>query len=331
LATFTYRDVRMILAEPDQIFVDNVIDALNSRGIRDPLVCRTADALRLAMAMPTDLLLCDVDLPGLDFCAVAQDIRHSRLGASPFAIMIATARPSTVVDLPRVITSGIDYIVLKPMPADQVARRIDGFTRARKPFVVTADFIGPSRRARRRDDGSDDDVVHVPNTLRVKVLFNDRLALLDKLLEFGNAQLGKKKSETRLNAVIRLVRRLIELRQQHKDSPYADEWRRSVGLLVDKIDEVVAEHKGSPATDHVGEIAARVGQIARRWGEANARPTEVEVALLAQLADALLGASVTEGDVADIAREIAAMVDRFLAKDESENRPQDEQGVGGRK
>jgi len=318
LPTFTYRDVRMVLAEPDQIFADNVIDALSSRGIRDPLVCRTAEALRMAMAMPVDLLLCDVDLPGLDFQAVVQDIRHSRLGTSPFVIVIATARPSTLADLPRVITSGIDYIVLKPMPADQLARRVDGFTRGRKPFVVTADFIGPSRRARRRDDGSDDDVVQVPNTLRVKVLFNDRLALLDKLLEFGHGQLGKKRSETRLNAVTRLVRRLIELHQQHKDSPNAADWQRGVGLLVEKIGEVVAEHMGSPATDHVGEIAARVGQIARRWGEANARPTEVEVALLAQLADALLGASVTDGDAADIAREIAAMVDRFLAKDEGE-------------
>jgi len=316
--TFTYRDVRMVLAEPDQVFAANVIDALGTRGIRDPVVCRNAGALSGAMTAPIDLLLCDIDLPGLDFPATVQDIRHGRLGTSPFAIVIATARPSTTNDLPRILASGIDYIVLKPMPADQVMRRVDGFTRGRKPFVVTADFIGPSRRARRRNDGSDDEVTLVPNTLRVKVLFNDRIHLMGKLIEIGHARLGKKKSETRLKSVPRMVRRLIELRQRQMDAPRGSDWLRATALLADKSEEVVSDHKGKAATGHVGEIAARIGQIARRWSDSGERPSEVEVALIAQLADALLGATVADGDVPDIAREIAAMVDRFLARDEGE-------------
>ena len=166
-----------------------------------------------ALAQPVDLLLCDVDLPGLDFCAMAQDIRHGRLGNNPFTVLIATARPSTMIDLGKVFVLGIDYIVIKPMTADLVVRRVDGFTKNRKPFVVTEDFIGPNRRTKRRNDGSDDDITPVPNTLRVKVLHNDRVALMPKLLEAGLERLGKKKAEVQVKAIGRLTRRLYQLHQ----------------------------------------------------------------------------------------------------------------------
>jgi DNA-binding response OmpR family regulator len=310
----------MVVAESDAVFAGNVIDALSTRGIREPAVCRSAEALRGALTGAPDLIICDVDLPGLDICTIAQDIRFGRLGRNPFAVLIATARPSTGTDLNKVMQSGIDYIVLKPMTADQVLRRVDGFTRSRKPFVVTEDFIGPSRRSKRRNDGSDDDMTPVPNTLRIKVLHNDRLSLLSKVLEVGLQRMGKKKSETQVKTVSRLTRRIVDL---HKQATVAGsglsqaEWRRAVAVLVEKSDAVVAEHKGSSTTDHVGEIAARIHQLAQRWSENNDRPPSVEMILIARLSDALLGANAQDKDVPEIAREIAAVVDNFLAKDTS--------------
>jgi DNA-binding response OmpR family regulator len=322
LPTFTYKDVKMIVAEQDAVFAGNIIDALSSRGIREPAICRSAEALRSALGGAPDLIICDVDLPGLDVCSVAQDIRFGRLGRNPFAVVIATARPSTGTDLNKVMQSGVDYIVLKPMTADQVLRRIDGFTRSRKPFVVTEDFIGPSRRAKRRNDGSDDDMTPVPNTLRIKVLHNDRLSLLGKVLEVGLQRMGKKKSETQVKSVSRLTRRIVDL---HKQATVAGatlshaEWRRAVGVLLEKSEAVVAEHKGSAATDHVGEIAARITQLVKRWAENTDRPPSVEMILISQLSEALIGASAQDEDVPEIAREIAAVVDNFLAKDAASN------------
>ena len=319
MATFTYKDVRMIVAEPDPVFAGNIIDALSSRGIKEPAVCRSAEALRTVLTGSPDLIICDVDLPGLDICVLAQDVRHGRLGKNPFAVLIATARPSTTIDLNKVMQSGVDYIVLKPMTADQVLRRVDGFTRSRKPFVVTENFIGPSRRAKRRNDGSDDDMTPVPNTLRIKVLHNDRLSLLGKVLEVGMQRMGKKRNETQVKSVSRLTRRLVEL---HKQATVAGsglsqaEWRKALAVLVEKSEAVVAEHKGSSATDHVGEIAARIFQLAKRWSENTERPPSIEMVLVAQLSDALMGANAQDADVPDIAREIAAVVDNFLSKDE---------------
>jgi DNA-binding response OmpR family regulator len=317
LATFTYRDVRMVMGDPDTIFSGNVIDALKPRGLREPAVCRNVESLRSALGHTVDLLVCDVDLPGLDFCALAQDIRHGRLGINPFTVLIATARPSTGTDLGRVFSSGIDYIVLKPMTADLVVRRVDGFTRSRKPFVVTDDFIGPSRRTKRRNDGSDDDLTPVPNTLRVKVLHNDRVALMPKLMEIGMKRLGKKKEETQIKAIGRLTHRLGLLQEQPAYRDNMGEWRNLLSLLGEKSDSVVALHKGAQ-TDHAAEIAVRIGKLARRWSDAKARPPEIEVMLMAQLAEALAGAFAQSDDIPDIARQIAAMVDGFLDKDGGE-------------
>lgn len=319
MATFTYKDVRMVVAEQDAIFAGNILDALHTRGIREPEICRTATSLATALTGTPDLVLCDVDLPGLDFCTMAQDVRQGRLSRNPFAVLIATARPSTSTDLARVMRSGIDYIVLKPMTADQVLRRIDGFTRARKPFVVTETFVGPSRRVHRRNDGSDDDLIVVPNTLRIKVRHNNRLSLLGKVLEVGQKRMGVKKSETKVRSVSRLVRRLRDLHAQGTVSGALamGEWNRTLGVLVDKTTEVVGEHRGSTSTDHVGEIAARILQLTRRWTDISGRPPAVEVILAGRLADALLGALAEDSDVPEIAREIAAVVDNFLGKEEA--------------
>src|SRR5579871_3730200 len=109
----------MVVAEQDTVFAGNILDALHTRGIREPAICRSAEALANAISASPDLVLCDVDLPGLDFCTMAQEIRQGRASRNPFAVLIATARPSTGTDLARVMRSGIDYIVLKPMTADQ--------------------------------------------------------------------------------------------------------------------------------------------------------------------------------------------------------------------
>ena len=327
MATFTYRDVHLVLGENDPIFSSNIIDALVPRGIRDAAVCRSAESLRGALAQPIDLLLCDVDLPGLDFCALAQDIRFGRIGANPFTVLIATARPSTATDLGKVFASGVDYIVLKPMTADLVIRRLDAFTRARKPFVVTDDFIGPSRRSKRRNDGSDDDVTPVPNTLRVKVLHNNRVALMPKLMEIGQQRMGKKKNETQVKAVSRLTQRLFKLREQPAYRDNLTEWKQVLALLAEKSDIVVAAHKGLASTDHAAEIAQRIATLARRWVDAGARPPDVEVMLIMQLSDALAAGIAHAENEAEMALQISAMVDVFLGKEAAAGRSDTSEGT----
>ncbi len=305
---FSYRDAQMVLGEPDPTLSRNISDALGARGLKDLAVCRDADSLRQAMAPMVDVVMCDVDLPGIDFCETAQEIRHSVMGSNPFTLLIATARPSAAADVSRVIKSGIDDFLIKPMTADLVMRRMGAFTEGRKPFVVTNAYIGPSRRAKRREDGSDDELIDVPNTLRSKVVDNARLEQLRQILEAALNDVANKKTETRLKAIDRLTQRLQNQQAEHSR---VGELRRTLDLLAEKADEVVQDHDES-AMPHIAEIASRIAKLAHRISEGSGRPGHVELSLLLKLSAALMASFTASAASQEIAGQISGMVDKYL-------------------
>ncbi len=272
--------------------------------------CRDAEQLYKAMEGSVDVVLCDIDLPGMDFSRAAQEIRHNRVGANPFAVLVGTARASSQTDTLRVIRSGIDDLLLKPTQADLVLRRISALAEARKQFVATDTFIGPSRRSKRREDGSDDDLIDVPNTLRGKLIDNQRQGQMQTALEQARKAVVDKKAETRLKTIIRTTQRLIG---QWKNRAAEAETRRSLELIAEKAEQVAAEDKGKE-TAPVAAIAVRVAKVARR---ALANPEalgKIEISLLGELADALSASYTAATGAAAVAHLIAAHVDDFLSR-----------------
>lgn len=305
---FSYRDAQMVLGEPDPALCRNISDALGARGLKDLAICRDADSLRQAMAPMVDVVMCDVDLPGIDFCDTAQDIRQSLMGSNPFTVLIATARPSAAADVSRVIKSGIDDFLIKPMTADLVMRRVGAFAEGRKPFVVTNSYVGPGRRAKRREDGSDDEVIEVPNTLRSKVVDNARLEQLRAILDAALTGVENMKTETRLKAIVRLTQRL---QQQQAEHSRVGEVRRTLDLLAEKADEVGRDHS-ELAMPHIAEIAARIAKLAHRMSEGSGRPGHLEISLLVKLSDAVMTSFTASAASIEIAGQISGMVDKFL-------------------
>jgi len=307
----TYREVQVVLGDREGQFSRDVSAALFTLGVRDLAICHDADELRGSVTPVVDLVLCDVDLPGIDFGVVSQDIRHERLGGNPFMVLIAMARPSSEADLKRIIKSGVDAFLSRPMEAGDVMRQIGGFTKGRKPFVVTQGYVGPSRRDTRREDGSDDDLMEVPNTLRAKIIEGLRFAEIQRQLEEGRTDVKRKKAGASLRTMARLTQRLV---LQQAERAKADAVVRTLRQVAEKSDEIVNEHDGVSVTGHIAAIAARVGRLARRAADDPGRSHGVEISLLAQLSDAAVGAYASATGSVDIAREIAAVVDGFLAR-----------------
>ena len=126
----------MVLGDPDPSFSRTITTALFARGLRDLAVCGDADQLRKAVNAAADVVLCDVNIPRSDFCALSQDIRHGRIGSNPFTVLIAMTGGSTESDVARVLKSGVDDLIFKPAEADLVMTRIGAFAKRRNPFVV---------------------------------------------------------------------------------------------------------------------------------------------------------------------------------------------------
>ena len=311
-----YRGIQMVLADPDPSLCRVISSALFAKGLRDLSVCTDAHQLTRAVNSNVDVVLSNVDIPPSDFCAITQDIRHGRIGANPFTLLIAMSRPANEGDIARFLQSGVDDLLIKPMETDTVINRIVAFSRRRNPFVVTPAYIGPTRRTERRDDGSDDDqVIEVPNTLKVKAVHSTRAPDLQALVESGVNGLNEKKAQSGLRVICRLARRLADLQAKPGQG---DEIRRVVRTLGMKAEELTLEHRNSVTTRHVGAIGERIARLARRSDNqpVPGPPSKVEINLLLQLSDAALAAFLNTGTGkgAGVVPEIVAIVEEYLAR-----------------
>jgi DNA-binding response OmpR family regulator len=307
-----YRSVRLVLGDSDREFNKTLTTALFPFGLRDIALCADGAQLRKAIAMTVDVVVCDIDLPGIDFRAFVQDVRHERLGGNPFIVLIATTKPTDERAVARVLESGVDDVIVKPADAATLVKRIGAFARGRKPFVVSSGYIGPSRRAGRRDDGSDDDaLVEVPNTLRAKVAHRQNPDDVARQVQAGRANLTARQAQGGVRVLARVTRKLVQLQQ---DTALVEQSRRSLRLLANKATEVTMTYRNSPAARFLVPIAERIARLAFR-AENSVRPSTVEIDLLAKLSDAAQIAAVAPAPSAsEPVPEIIAIVDTYLDK-----------------
>jgi len=306
-----YRGTVMVLGDADANFCRKVSTAFFSGGLRDLAVCADAEQLRKALASPTDVILCDVDLPGAKFHDIAQNIRQGRLGANPFVVMIALTRMTETTNIPAILESGVDDLIVKPCEAEIVVQRVGALAIRRNSFVVTPAYVGPSRRHMKRADGSDEEVVEVPNTLRAKVAQRMVSADLTGMLETGRATLADNRSQSGIRVISRLTRQLAN-QQFDENTPYGK--KHAFRTLAQKADELVEEHRDSKATFHVAAIAERIALLARRGETGTTKAMTIETGLLLQLADATLVAYLASQKSAATtsAPAILSIVDEYL-------------------
>jgi len=298
----------MMMGDTNQAYIHNVSAAFQARGLRELIVCRDGEQLRKFMDPLVDVVMCDIDLPGINFCPMVQLIRQNLMGMNPFTVMMATGRASTSTDMRQVVKSGIDDFLLKTSPADMLVRRVHAFAEARKPFVVTGDYIGPNRRPVRRDDGSDDDLIEVPNTLRSRLVDGARLSEVQEIIQKALGGLADKKSGTQLKCIVRLIKRFL---RQYVNSGGPDEMRRTLELLAAKCEAMSAEHEGK-RTDSVAEITECIARLALRLAKAPEQTSKVEASLMRRLCDALQVSFTAATGANAVAQQIAATVNRFL-------------------
>lgn len=302
----------MVVGDTDQEFNKTLSAALFPIGLRDISFCTDGAQLRTAIASNVDVVVCNTDLAGVEFHALAQDIRHQRVAGNPFIVLIATANKIDELSMARILESGVDDLLIKPIDAATLVRRIGAFAKGRKPFVVTPNYIGPTRRNDRRNDGSDEDqVVEVPNTIRAKVAFKQSAAEIGKMIEAGCSNLGEKMAHGGIKVIARMTKRLVEMQGSQT---VADQSHRTLRNLADKAAEIAMLHRNSRTTRFVAPIAERMSQLCRRAEAAGSRPPTIEVDLLAKLSDAAQIAAAADEDAPETVPEIVKIVDGYLSK-----------------
>ncbi|MFW5660972.1 MAG: response regulator receiver protein [Oceanicaulis sp.] len=107
--------------------------------------------------------------------ALVRAIRAGDVSNNPFAAILLTSWKRDGAVVRQAIGCGSDDLIIRPFSTAFAEERIRTLVRARKPFIVTSDYIGPDRRRDSQREGGAPPIT-APNVLKA-IVTNDADAL----------------------------------------------------------------------------------------------------------------------------------------------------------
>lgn len=286
------------------------------RGIRE--FAQLGDLQEAVGGSTPDLVVLDTHMPGGDACAMVQAIRHNQLGSNPFVPVIFTTWEADADVVRRVVDSGADDLLIKPLSPAQLLTRINSLVSQRKPFIVTSDYIGPERRdSDARASGIPQ--IEVPNTLKAKaagetVSSKELQDMVDRSMKVVNEQRLQRNSYQ----IAFLVDLIVKA---YKADEVGPELPVHVARLSTLANETARRLDGT-RFEHAGDLCRSLVQVTGEIDKAPRQLRKKDIELLKPLSDALVIAFNPDKDSAAVATEIAGMVRSFAGRANAEARKQ---------
>jgi DNA-binding response OmpR family regulator len=302
--------VRFVMGDSDSD-ATGVMDTLHSRGLRRTVSCNAKEQLFEALNSEiVDVLMYDYDLLSHDFVDVIQSIRRKVHGKNPFLIVIATVRDSAFDTVRQLFRAGVDDLIRKPVSTDRLFESLNTFTRKRQPFLVSYDYVGPTRRSRAKGAASPDrtQLIRVPNTLRSRAVEGASDAELERIVTTAVARIDNKRIESCGVEVEILAQELTETYTKPSDDN--DVYLETRGALhrIELIADDLRERCKDSSMARVGDLATMLIAITQRILRKPHGRALVEIQLLGKLAIAIRRAVSVERDSVRVMQEIATTI-----------------------
>lgn len=314
-----FNQVRVVLVEGNAALRSDLRAALIAKGMRDIISCRSLKSfLDVAKQECLDLVLCDSESLGAEFTDALQRIRRNDVGGNPFVVVVATVYDANVNRVHAVLNGGVDDLLVKPVRVNKVVDRIDHLVKERKPFVVTDNYIGPTRRivAGMRAQRDDESYLRVPNTLRSKVVDKMNQERVRELIDQTVVDLNAKVMQHPIGRIEQLIQRILV---RGLGDVGGDAVFRDFEELAKVSHELYRRYAGSSYA-HIADLALALVNLSKRVAEQSAGGlTQVELNLLGNLGEAIRRAVAAESRSVGVTQEIAATVQRFA--DSPHSRP----------
>ena len=137
------RPLRVLVAEDNAVNQKVVLGMLAEQGHEITVVDNGRDAVAAAGRQTFDIVLMDVQMPGMSGIEATQAIRTAERGSTTHVPIVAMTAHAMTGDRERFLAAGMDEYVSKPLRIDEVLATIDAVTRGQPPAIST----GPSRDA----------------------------------------------------------------------------------------------------------------------------------------------------------------------------------------
>jgi DNA-binding NarL/FixJ family response regulator len=260
----------------------------------------------LEFAYP-DLVIIDTDLPGGDVCELIHDIRYKVIGPNPFVPIIAMTWDRDKASIRKIIDSGVDGLLLKPMASNEIIKYVEMLTHDRKKFVVTSSYIGPDRR-KEPSRAAEDGLLDVPNTLKTKR--SGEQVNIAKLSEWISERMGAVNEERLRKNATDISLLLSIVLPQYRSGKITDQTRTHLTRILEVAEDISKRTKGSDF-DHISSLCSNMVNVARSVCRLYRDPPKKDLKLIKPLSDAILAGLHPDKDEAELAAEISASVQTF--------------------
>ncbi|MEX1034511.1 MAG: response regulator [Sneathiella sp.] len=252
-----YQSVRVLLFDPDPAMRHNTRSALLNAGFGDVVACTDPAELEdKAQAGEFDLILSETGTSDADTHQIIHEIRSHRIGRDPFVnVVLSLWNPAPeVVD--KVMRSGADDLITRPMSRSQIISRIQRLVASRKPFVVTADYTGPDRRIATRISSAIPAMI-VPNSLKAKVENRPELSATPEAIQLAMKVVNERKISIYTEQLMRLSSAVVLL---FGTTGSAKDRKAIIAAMQDRNEALAAKVKGTKF-EHVISLSDALGDL----------------------------------------------------------------------
>lgn len=302
---WSYEKVDLLLVAPRTQNNGSLRQSLNDLDFREIRTGFDFNDILLAMqARAPDLLITDCNLPGGDVCGLVRDIRAHKIGTNPFMSIIVTTWKPSVELVHEVVDSGADDLIVQPTSRGQLGSRIEALTFNRKPFVVTANYIGPDRRKQPRPDRQQVPLLEVPNTLKAKATADVDVVKLQQAIDAAIIAVNRDKQYRNAAHVEYLVKQILPAYAEGRIDSQLEGYLRELLATAEDVSRRLAGTRFG----HVAKLCQALVAVARRLVQAGAVPEEKDLRLLPELAKSIRIAFAGSERAAEVAEAISDAV-----------------------
>ena len=299
-------DIEVFLNVADLSLRSSINNVLRNNGVRKIHFGQSLAEISSHLELETpDLLICSTHFPDGELYPALHDLRHHKWGKNPFVpIITVTSEPNTEI-VKLVLESGADDLLVPPISTNQLLSRIDGLARHRKQFVVTTDYVGPTRRSNSQSRGTEIPMIDVPNTLKMKIAGERSLINLADAIELALAEINMQKIERHGVQLVYLAERIV-------DPKRPDRRIENSGPELDKLIDVAEETRSrmmSTKYEHTSTLCGSLLEVAHNIRDSGDQPNEQDLNLLNPLAQAIQ-VGFSDSEAANAAHAIADTVAR---------------------
>jgi len=298
-------DVRIRLCEPNSQLRESLRSAFQEIGLHNFADGNSLSRVKTAIELDeVDLIIWDTSCAGGDVCQWTHDIRNHRLGNNPFLPIITMVTDADPANIIKVMDSGPDDLVLKPLSTGFLFTRIMNMVERTRLFVVTSDYIGPDRRSGNRQPQDSALSMEVPNPLRDRATGVENTPELQKSLDDATRNLNDRRMGQH---AIRIADQVELIVPAYKEGRVDERVLAQLERLQLASEDLARRVNGTPY-EFISELTMAMVDLVDRITSEYLAPDSKEIELLPELSHAIKAAFDKEEGAAELAQRISQSI-----------------------